>query len=222
MRKSKFGILLVFALLTLVSVVSAALPSLVTGEIIYPVPQSYYNVNIKSGGSGELTNSPPVFQDSWCVDSVHHIYANKDYTFNVVSSLTNPSFPNVIVKWKQINYVLNMRTTWGLDAVTTQAVLWHYDGGVIGSGYDPTKYNAAIAATDAFILANPHWAPGCGQVYAVVLQPKELTLGLQSQIIIVERPVPCTPTPEFPTLALPVGMIVGVLGLVYTVKTREK
>jgi len=30
-----------------------------------------------------------------------------------------------------------------------------------------------------------------------------------------------TPVPEFPTLALPVGMIVGIVGLVYVVKKRE-
>ncbi len=30
------------------------------------------------------------------------------------------------------------------------------------------------------------------------------------------------PAPEFPTLALPVGMIVGMVGMIYVVRTREK
>lgn len=37
----------------------------------------------------------------------------------------------------------------------------------------------------------------------------------------VYPPPPPVPTPEFPTLALPLGMLIGIVGLVYSIKSRE-
>ena len=42
------------------------------------------------------------------------------------------------------------------------------------------------------------------------------------QVIIIEANYPCDNTPEFPTLALPVAMLIGVVGAVQYIKTRKE
>ena len=60
----------------------------------------------------------------------------------------------------------------------------------------------------------------CNNANPKVCTPKDI-----SHIVVCYDntyvPPPPTPTPEFPSLALPAGMMIGILGLVFLVKSRE-
>jgi hypothetical protein len=208
MRKMKFGILLVFAVLALVSVASASLPSEVTATIGYPGPQSYWNVDVTIGG-GDIPAVNGYI--GWCADSLTGL-GEGTRIFQVYSSLgaMPEGFPTI--NWNKVNYVINHKD--GADKYTIQAVIWHYDGGPhVWGTYDVAKYNALIAAADA----NPAYVPGPGDLYSVILWNLR-----SAQPIFIELPVPEIPAPEFPTLALPVAMLIGVVGAVQYVRARKE
>jgi hypothetical protein len=219
MRKLKFGILLLFAVLALVSVASAALPySPVKASIASDYATSYFKVDVTSGVTPELPNG---IYSGWCTDFDHGISLLTPYTFKAYSSLNASSFASGMpsAQWKKINYILNNKNA---DWKITQAAIWHYDGdsgalypahGEV-SGYSHSAYDAYIATVDA---NGAKFVPSCGQLYAVILYKKGI------QVVIVERPTPeCHNAPEFPTLALPVAMVIGVVGAVQFVRTRKE
>ena len=219
MKKMKIGILLVFAVLALVSVASAALPS-------YPVDVtipnsnaaiSYLKADVTSSGAPEL---PTGAYNAWCVDSTDSIKLKTSYAFTAYSSLDEASIaasgmPSA--QWKKINYILNNPNA---DWKITQAAMWHYDGDSalafpthdIVTGYNHAAYTAYINQVN---LNGNGFVPSNGQLYAVVLYKKG------TQVVIIPRPTSSN-APEFPTLALPVAMIIGVVGAVQFVRARKE
>jgi len=128
------------------------------------------------------------------------------------------------LNWDKINYVINHKN--GAKWDTVQAVIWHYlgeappyTGGSI-DGYDTGKYQELIDNAD---LHGVGYSPYCREKYAIILYQS----GLQAIFAEVSVPtVDCTnpppiPTPEFPTIALPAGMLVSLVGLIYLVRGRE-
>jgi hypothetical protein len=227
LKTYKLGILFVLAILTLVSV-GAASP--IDGSVTHLGTNSYFDLSVNPGDLVVPTGS---YTDTWCVDNGGGNYINPGqvYTFNVISSLTNPQFSYLArpIHWQEINYLLNNHATWFLTSTEIQDVIWHYDGLPLTN--PGGNVGLAIGAIDTFLLAHPGWTPPCSNgVYAVLLDADETVdappvSGTHIQLIFVERPYTCPdpgiPAPEFPTLALPVAMIVGMLGLVYTVRNRE-
>jgi hypothetical protein len=222
MRKTTLSAVLFIALIALVAVASAALPSTVDGTLGHPgYVDSYWTVNIISGGNSDLPNSPPLYL-GWCADSQVGIGTGL-HTFNVYSSL-DPANPSPIsdANWRKINYVINHKGT--LNKYEVQTIVWKYDGGEPAAGWwdttptsiDWTKVSTAMSAADAYVAANPTYAPGPGDVYAVILWS-----GRDSQDIFIEVPIPYS-SPEFPSLALPVGMMLGLVSAIYVVKSREE
>jgi hypothetical protein len=210
MRKMKFGILLVFAVLALVSVASAALPASVTATITHPGPASYFDVDVTSGGNFDLPNANDYL--GWCGSS-ELVGIGPGNVFTPYDSRgTLPSGINT-VQWNQVNYVINHKGT--ANAATIQALIWYYDGGIIPWGtVEVAKFNALKADADA----NPAYVPSVpGEKYAVILWK---TTGVQP--VFIEVPIPSIPTPEFPTLALPVAMLIGVVGAVQYVRARKE
>lgn len=208
MRKLKFGILLVFAVLALVTVASAALPAQVTATLNHPGPVSYWDVDVTVGG-GDI----PAANDyvGWCADSQGSLTTGSK-VFKVYSSLKPLPADLPSADWNKINYVINNKG--GADEYTVQAVIWYYDGGPYPWGVvDPVKYAALIAAADA----NPTFVPVYGENYAVILWSAKT-----AQPVFIEVPIPDIPAPEFPTLALPVAMMIGIVGVVYHLKTRKE
>jgi hypothetical protein len=235
LKMFKYGIFVVLAVLALVSVASAALPSQVTGYVNnpggtgWPATGSYFDVMVTADGSLELQNG--LHRDAWCVDTnanpANYITPGTSYVFDVTSSLDDPQFAYLphTIQWKKINYVLNNHATWSLTSSQIQDVIWNYDGAPLSS--PGGNIGAAITATDSFFAggANADWTPPCDGVYAVLLNAREPTnANYHIQLIFVELPTTtCSiPSPEFPTLALPAAMIVGMVGVVYTLRTREK
>jgi hypothetical protein len=214
MRKMKFGILLVFAVLALVSVASAAVPALVTAHIATPgtATHSYWDVDVTTGGGDIPAASDYV---GWCADSQSGI-SSGTHIFNVYSSLEAPPIGLPTADWQKINYVINHKD--GANPSTIQAVIWHYDGGVIPWTYplEPVD-NAKVADLIAAAEANPSYVPGPGDIYAVILWSSRT-----AQPLFIEIPIPTIPSPEFPTLALPVAMLIGVVGAVQYVRARKE
>jgi hypothetical protein len=214
LKKMKIGILFVLAALLLVSVVSA---DTISGTMIYPSNSgNYFDVSLADGTKAPL----------WCVE-LHKDINVGSYQFERYSSL-DPSIPvGTTVPWDLINYLCNHHdaTHWKeyqlaiwyfIDPTQTPAVVNAYlngRGDHTFDSYDTGVYNALIADT---IANGDGFTPGPGDCYAVVLYVTSTT-----QMVFYCAQVPTT-APEFPTLALPMGMLIGVVGAVYVVKGREK
>lgn len=221
MRTSKLSILIIFAILALVAVASAALPVSVTATMTHPSPyvstSPYWVVNITAGGNADLTNG---IHDGYCADG--SVVMKLMSSFDIYDSRYPALFPSGLpsANWNKINYVLNNQQ--GADKQTLQAVYWHYGGiGTIpyGHHYNLAKYNLIIA--DANANGGSFIPTTAGQHYAVITwNPKQV------QSVFVEAIVPTipgpSPVPEFPTIALPIAMILGGVFIIHVVKGREK
>lgn len=230
MRKVRFGIFIILSLLAIVSVVSA---SQVTATISYTGASPYWNVHIDTG-TGILTSGNNYI--GWCADS-NAVLGNGQHTFNVYSSLGNDHVPSITsAEWGSINWVLNNKPA---DWKVVQMLVWHYDGQSDPSIAYPWHWSLGSAPTqeqkDQYdvlkALADQHtdFIPDCGDKYAAIILNVNPQTGLEDgQAIFIEAirttcpgPDPGIPVPEFPTLALPVGMMIGLVGLVYIIKNRE-
>jgi hypothetical protein len=220
MSHSKLSILTVFAILALVAVASAALPVSVTATLKHPAPyintSPYWNVDITAGGNEALPNG---MYDGYCANG--NAYMQVQTAFNIYDSRFPATFPGGIntADWNRINYVLNNKQ--GADKITLQWVYWYYSGGYMFTepAYDTVKYAAILADADA---NGGSFVPTvAGQHYAVIFWNPE-----QVQLAFIEAIVPTTPgpnpVPEFPSLALPIAMMLGLVFIVHVVKGREK
>ena len=213
MKKMKIGIMLVLAVIALVSVASAALPSSVTASISHPGSSSYFDVDITSGGNTYL----PTMNDylGWCADS-HKIGLGPGTTFTPYDMrYENP--PIHTADWNRINWILNHKN--GAMPGSVQQAIWYFDNGRIGSSwapFDETEVQALIE--DANDNGGGYVPVSEGLKYAVILYNREVL-----QPVFIEATIPKPPEmPEFPTLALPVAMLVGLVGVVYTIRSREE
>jgi hypothetical protein len=217
MRKMKYGILILFAVLALVSVASAALPSQVTATLWHPGPVSYWDVDITSGGNADLPNANDYI--GWCSDSKAGQGSGSE-VFNVYSSLETLPAAIPYSNWNKLNYVLNHKGV--ANGATIQAVIWYYGiNGEIEWGddepigvVDPVVRQQLIDDADDFGGA---YVPGPGDVYAVILWVPET-----AQPVFIAMPIPRIPVPEFPSLALPIAMMIGVVGAVQYVRARKE
>jgi hypothetical protein len=211
MGKMKFGILLVVVMLALVSVVSAALPSQVTATITHPGSQSYWDVDVTVGG-GDI----PAANDyiGWCSDTGSGITAGS-HVFNVYSSLG--SIPSGLppMDWAAANWIINNKGN--ADKCTVQTAIWHFDGAPhTWCPVDPDEYERLVTGGTAASAA--HYMPGVGENYAAILWDARVG----GQPVFIGIPVPEIPSPEFPTLALPVALMIGIVGAVQYIKTRKE
>jgi hypothetical protein len=213
MRKLKVGILLLVVLLAMVSVASAALPSSVTATLTFPGSSSYYEVYVSSGG----LEIPTGAYIGWCADSE---------TYGVVSPATYVPYDSRVeapsgmhyVDWKRVNYIINHDD--GYMKGSIQRAVWYYDGGgtswpdADGGAYTDAEVKALTDAADA--MPSDYVPSSPGEVYAVILWNNA-----NVQPIFIEVPIG-SDVPEFPTLAVPVGMLIGLVGVVEVVRTRKE
>lgn len=225
MKKMKFG-LLVVAVLALVAVASAGFPAYdIDGIPTYPgiATDSYWTVELLDAVNPELEAVSGY--TSWCVDSnpddPHYLQSGHTYSFDVYSSLEGgwPADMPGVSNWKKVNYILNHKND---DWEITQAAIWHFDGqsgaaypsGTGVGGYDEDAYDEYLADVEE---NGGDFFPTCrAPIYAVILYDPG------HQVIIIEDDYPCDNSPEFPTLALPVAMLIGVVGAVQYIKTRKE
>lgn len=225
-QKMKLGILLVVAVIALVSVASA-LPTSVDTDVSWPGPNSYFRVHILTTTPAGDADLPPGWYDGMCMD--YNTVGIGGNVYQVYDSRTvNPALlPLSIqtVNWKKVNWVANnLNTDWKI----TQAALWRLDGAgpttypensVLGSAPSYLYHGALpINSLDSyypqiaeFVPSQPH------EWYAVILVD-----GLQTIVIRVEIPEDEHQAPEFPTLALPVAMLIGVAGAVEYIRTKKE
>ena len=210
MRKMKLEILLLAAIIALVSVASAALPSQVTATIASPGPSSYWDVNVLIGG-GEIPANQYL---GWCSDTGSGIGAGTS-TFDVYSSLGTIPSGMPPMDWRAANWIINNKGT--ADKFTVQAAIWHFDGSPHTWGIvDTVEYDRLITGAAAASAAG--YVPTLNEKYLAILwNPRD-----PGQPVAIEIPVPGIPSPEFPTLALPVGLIIGLAGMVEYIKTRKE
>ena len=213
MRKMKFGILLVFAVIALVSIASAALPASVTATVGYPGPASYFDVAITSGGNFDLPNANNYL--GWCTDSQINGLGSGNTFVPYDSRGTLPTGINT-VDWNRVNYVINHKN--GASKGAIQQVIWYYDGGrTTWSGAPYLESEVTQLKADADANGGAYVPTASGENYVVILWRST-----NVQTVVIEVPIPGIPTPEFPTLALPIAMMIGVVGAVQYVRARKE
>ena len=215
MKNMKFGILLVIAVLALVSVASAALPAQIDATITNPGPGSYWNVRVTNGG-GDIISATDYA--GWCGSSKNGINHGQ-HTFMVYSSLGSLPAGLPSMDWNRVNFVINKYPD--ANAATLQQVFWHYDGGSYAwnpdaplGPFDGNLYETILGDADA---NGGSYVPGPGNDYAVILWSART-----AQPVFITLPIPEIPSPEFPTLALPVALLIGVVGAVQYIRSRKE
>jgi hypothetical protein len=221
MKKMVMASIMVLAVMAMVGVAAADLPDSAKATIDYLGPSTsapgYWGVQVteQTPADGDLVIGAPYV--GWCADAQHSI-ADGSHIFTVYSSLEDLSgAPSVISgsDWNKINYIINHKEIGNNNMQAIQAAIWQFDGGIpISWAYfrnnHPVEFNALVDAANA----NPDYVPGPGDVYAVILYKP------CSQVIIIEVPIPI-PSPEFPTLAVPAGLLVGIIGVVAVIRARQ-
>ncbi|MDG6258188.1 MAG: thioester domain-containing protein [Methanomicrobiaceae archaeon] len=114
--------------------------------------------------------------------------------------------------WNEINWILNNKGDASEEAI--QAAIWIFDGGEVLPGYETWDDGADFQ----YLVDNAEddFVPGPGDVYAVIVDSGE---NIQCNIIEVQVPFE---SPEFPTLAVPVGLLVGMVGAVAVIKGKRE
>jgi hypothetical protein len=198
----------------------------------YPnAPNAYWGVDILAPGVNPEIPANPGY-DGYCIDPNHYLNNGGTYAFTAYTTLDggaqyqteHPGAPNAV--WNKVNYILNNDPSTA-DAsqkwVLRQAAIWHYDGMPTGyptggglPSYSTTEYSAYINQIDTAV-ANGWQLPLCNANYAVILYQEG------KQIVIIPTPLDrCDNSPEFPSLALPVGMLIGLVGMVQFMRTRQE
>jgi hypothetical protein len=232
MKKVKSIILIAIAVLALVSVASATLPAypVVANPSFDQSLPSYWNIVVTTGTLPEL----PVSGDhyfGWCSDYNGHLPYSGTHTFHAYSTLDGAGasvnigvLPGPTVNWSAINYIINHKGSYSWRII--QAVMWHYDGkvnppfdeGSIGAwtSADQALYDAFVKNVEA--NAGTNYAPPSTGKYAIFLWDTAGVQGIFVEGLMTNRP---PPVPEFPTVALPIAMMVGMVGVVQFLKKRE-
>lgn len=225
MRKMKLGIFAVIAVLALVSVTSAFPSSITTSSVTYPNPDSYFAVVTVTGDS----DVPAGTYDGMCVGyTIHGVTSSGTWkAWDSRKANINTVLPTYVntVNWNKMNWIANNPAA---DWRITQAAVWKLDGAsaiayptdnnlVKATEYNHADFNAYMAQVNA----QGSFVPTVGDLYVVILTRSDATGKAMSQPILIPAEVPSIPSPEFPTLALPVGMLVGMVGAVAYLRTKN-
>lgn len=229
MRKMKLGILAVIAVLALVSVASA-FPSSITTSLVKPpnAPDSYFKVVTATGDS----DVPAGTYDGMCVGFTIQGVTSSGTWKATDSRLANPNavLPDYVntVNWNKMNWIVNNPAA---DWRITQAAIWKLDG-ASGIDYPSARYvmatgpgsynNADFDTYMGLVNAQGSFVPTVGDLYVVILTRSDADGKPLSQPILIPAEVPSIPSPEFPTIALPVGMLVGMVGAVAYLRTKNE
>jgi hypothetical protein len=226
MKKLKFGILVIIGILALVSAAAAVNGDQITVNIDHNTNMGgYWTIHVLN--QAPLETAPQLLPigdyTGFCSDYWGRVSDDKTFTPNIYSSLVGAfpvNSPAASINWYKINYILNQNVNYKVK----QAAIWHYDGDSAAaypeyseiSGYSHTDYDNLIADTE---LYGESYRVGYGGKFAVVLWDEKYHYQEIFAVTLRDRN---TSAPEFPSIALPVGLIIGMIGLVYTIKTREK
>jgi hypothetical protein len=244
MRKMKLGILLVVALLALVSCASAFPPlptSLtITHPITAPGPNSYFRIHVLTTTPTGNEYLPIGYYDGMCmgwkVTGVGPFHSYKVYDSRTVTPAQLPTYI-ATVDWKKINWVANHLYDDGNAATTkdwviTQAAIWRLgdadDGSYPADGITGPFTVAMKGALNTYYSGISTMVPSQpNEWYAVILVKDYYTsAGVhivgQPILIRVQIPPEDEQVPEFPTLALPVALLVGIAGAVEYIRTKKE
>lgn len=230
MRKAIYILLVALALMGLTGVASAYDPlgldlpdDSVTLRITSVGGEAYINVQLSNIDPGYDIENGDYW--GWCVDGDDIIYYPVNYNDCRLYSSYDDAVPNYVAvdDWDKINYIVNQFRDGAYPAATyreVQAAIWYFTP----RDNDVSYYvaNAGWTINDAIyqtILADANnggdgFFPGYNDVVGIVCDNGDCV-----QVVFVE--IVFTPVPEFPVLAVPVGLLVGMVGVVAMIKGRE-
>jgi hypothetical protein len=229
MKKMKFGILMVLAVLALVSVASALPDTIhISSRSIPYAGVSYFKLNVDSVSPAADDDIPLGDNAAMCMDYLTSGVPSgtwKVWDTRTVNNADLPLYFEHIPNWDKVNWIANNEHA---DWRITQAALWKLDGGCVDdatpedcypafgpvSGYSHANFDAywvQVQAVGAF-------TPTYGEYYVALLT----YVDGEAQPMSVTVYIPPTDVPEFPTLALPVALLVGIVGAVAYVRTKKE
>lgn len=217
MKKLKIGILIVIAMLALVSVASAIPATITLSSRVSPNGPDSYIRPVTVNGDMDV---PVGAYDGWCVGFTI-IGLGSGWKYNAVDSRGDLSTLPLYIQstqWDKVNWIINNPAS---DWRITQAAIWKVDGGFdkdypsdkFTAGYNEADFTAYMTQVNANAGYNPTEP---GEYYSVILYKST------GQPLIIPAKIPTIPSPEFPTVALPIAMMISVLGVVYYIRTREE
>ncbi|MDG6257815.1 MAG: hypothetical protein QCH35_09515 [Methanomicrobiaceae archaeon] len=184
---------------------------------------AYINVQLSNIDAGyDIENGE---YPGWCADADDFIYYPVDYNSCTLFSSYDDAVPNYVAvdDWDRINYIVNQFRDGEYPDATyqeVQAAIWYFTprdhevsqyvadaGWTINEGIYQDIVDDADTNGDGFF-------PGYNDVVGIVCDNGQCV-----QVVFVE--LIFTPVPEFPVLAVPVGLLVGMVGVVAMVKGRE-
>lgn len=229
MKKMKLGILVFVAVLALVAVASAIPATITVENRAIPGPNSYVVMDTTNGDF----DLPIGTYDGWCAGK--GIAGLTGYTYLTADSRNDLSgLPLWIssTQWNKVNWILNNPAA---DWRINQAAIWKVDGGsseqypsakwvrpdtVEVGGYSHTAFDTYMLSVNAHGTYVP---TEVGDKYGVILYKlKADQRSPDGQPLLIPATIPEIPSPEFPTIALPVGMIISMVGIVYTLRTKKE
>jgi hypothetical protein len=185
--------------------------------------QAYINVQLSNIDPGYDIENGDYW--GWCVDADDIIYYPVNYNNCRLYSSYDNEVPNYVAvdDWDKINYIVNQFRDGAYSGATykeVQAAIWYFTP----RDHDVSYYVADAEWTIGWDLyddivadANANgdgFFPGYNDVVGIVCDNGECV-----QVVFVE--LVFTPVPEFPVLAVPVGLLVGMVGVVAMIKGRE-
>lgn len=231
MKKMKFGILMVLAVLALVSVASALPDTIQISSRAVSVTDSYFKVNVQSVNPLGDTDIPLGINRAMCMDFLtsggNPLGSWYVWDTRTVNNADLPAYFKFIPNWNKVNWIANNENA---DWRITQAAIWKLDGACVSDPTPEDCYPAfgyasgySHAAFDAYWTqvngaAASSFVPTEGQYYAALLTKVDQKV----QPMAVRVYIPPNEVPEFPTLALPVALLVGIIGAVAYVRTKKE
>jgi len=233
MRKLRFGILILVTVFALVSVASALPPSLTIDHIVKPYgPVAYFNLHTTNGDIELPVGWMPGMCMGYYISGTKPELGDVWVTWDTRIAHTYPTYVGTI-DWYRVNWIANNEfddhdASTTNDWMITQAALWRLDGasgtthpvGTYVYGYDTTKFDD-YWANGVMSAEAGSFVPVEGQYY-VALLTKDDGKGDAAQPMLIKVPIPGTPSPEFPSIALPVAMLIGMIGVVEYVRTKKE
>jgi len=229
MKKMKFGILMVLAVLALVSVASALPDTIHINSRAVSQTSSYFKLNVDAVNPAGDTDIALGSNRAMCMDYLtsggQPVGEWNVWDTRTVNNGDLPVYFTHIPNWNKVNWIANNENA---DWRITQAAIWKLDGACVSDptpadcypafGYASGYSHAAFDTYWTQVQAQGSFVPTYGEYYAALLTKVDSKV----QPMAVRVYIPPNEVPEFPTLALPVALLVGIIGAVTYVRTKKE
>ena len=175
----------------------------VTLAIAYTIPadHAYYTVALTGVPAGTYSVANGTYM-SWCVSDTQQISMRTAYktelysSYSPVLSQVFTNYPVLAGGWNELNYIINNKLAyaaapWNASSFDIQNAIWLV---MEGASTDPSASATAIAVANDAMINGATFVPTAGQNVAVLCDFAPPWASSKLQDVVIEVPVPGTPT----------------------------